>query len=263
MIGYLNKIQGGYNQITERYNKQQNMLMDIGLCSWKEGEQAALLDEKQETAFLLLNGKLAIRWEGKEQIMERHSLFDESPWCLHVPRNTKVEVKAIGACEVIVQKTDNPRMFASKLYKPEDCDSAQFGKGVWNETASRIVRTVFDYSNAPYSNLVIGEVINYPGRWSSYIPHHHPQPEVYFYRFDKPQGFGCSIIGEDIFKIKHNSFSMIPGGLVHPQVTAPGYAMYYCWMIRHLDNNPWTERVNEAAHTWLLEKDPPIWSPKE
>ncbi len=262
MIGYLNGVKHGYNTITEAVNRQHNMLMDIGLCSWKAEDTEVFLDSEQETAFLLLSGKLAISWEGKEQIIERHSLFDESPWCLHVPRKTEVEILAISDCEIIVQKTKNETAFDSKLYRPEDCRCDQFGKGVWNETALRIVRTVFDYSNAPYSNLVIGEVINYPGRWSSYIPHHHPQPEVYFYRFDKPQGFGFSMIGEDVFKIKHNSFSLITGGLVHPQVTAPGYAMYYCWMIRHLSGNPWTDRINDEAHTWLLKPDAAIWSPE-
>jgi len=107
--------------------------------------------------------------------------------------------------------------------------------------------------------MVIGEVITYPGKWSSYPPHHHPQPEVYYYRFNKPQGFGCSIIGDEVYKITDSSMSIIPGGLVHPQTSAPGYAMYYCWMIRHLENNPWTDRIDDKAHEWLLEPDVKIW----
>jgi KduI/IolB family. len=53
-----------------------------------------------------------------------------------------------------------------------------------------------------------------------------------------------------------------PEDLPHPQVTAPGYAMHYTWMIRHYDNNPWTSRVNDPAHEWLLEENPDIWEPK-
>ncbi|MEG0669100.1 MAG: 5-deoxy-glucuronate isomerase, partial [Clostridium sp.] len=113
-----------------------------------------------------------------------------------------------------------------------------------------------------YSNMVMGEVITYPGRWSSYPPHHHPQPEVYYYRFDKPQGFGVSIIGDDSFVVKDNSAALIPGGLVHPQTSAPGYAMYYCWMIRHFDNNPWTARIDDEAHIWIIDKDAEIWEGK-
>jgi 5-deoxy-D-glucuronate isomerase len=39
---------------------------------------------------------------------------------------------------------------------------------------ARIVRMVFDNSNAPKAMLVLGEVVAAPGRWSSYPPHRHP-----------------------------------------------------------------------------------------
>ncbi len=31
--------------------------------------------------------------------------------------------------------------------------------------------------------------------------------------------------------------------------------MYYCWMIRHLDGNPWTDRIDDPAHVWLLDEN--------
>ena len=64
----------------------------------------------------------------------------------------------------------------------------------------RTVRTVFDYENAPYSNMVNGEVINHQGSWSSYTPHSHPQPEVYYYRFQREEGFGACFIGDNAYK---------------------------------------------------------------
>ena len=110
--------------------------------------------------------------------------------------------------------------------------------------------------------MVNGEVINTPGRWSGYIPHHHPQPEVYTYKFDKPQGFGAAFIGDNAFKITHNSWAEISADLMHPQVTAPGYAMWYSWMIRHLDGNPWKKtRTDLPEHTWLLDPKAEIWAP--
>ena len=30
------------------------------------------------------------------------------------------------------------------------------------------------------------------GNWSGYLPHRHPQPEAYFFLFDRPEGFGAS-----------------------------------------------------------------------
>jgi 5-deoxy-glucuronate isomerase len=262
MIGRLDKVKVGYNTITDLTNQDHNMLMDVGVFKLSAGNESIFLKKDKETAFLLLTGKATISWDGQEKTVERKSVFDEEPWCLHVAKNTEVTIKALKDCEILIQKTENDKNFASKLYSPEECNSVEFGKGVWDETARRLVRTIFDYSNAPYSNMVMGEVITYPGRWSSYIPHHHPQPEVYYYQFDKPQGFGCSIIGDDVYKVGDKSFSMIPGGVVHPQTSAPGYAMYYCWMIRHLDDNPWTDRINEKCHEWLLDENVKIWSRK-
>lgn len=262
MIGGLEKIQSGYNSVTEIVNQEHNMLMDVGILKMPPKKEEKFFEKDKEMAFLLLDGKATICWAGQEETIERNSVFNEEPWCLHVTCNTEVVVKSLVECEFLIQKANNDKIFANKLYTPTNCISVEFGKGVWNEAALRIVRTVFDYSNAPYSNMVMGEVINYPGRWSSYIPHHHPQPEVYYYKFDKPQGFGCSMIGENVFKVKDNSFSLIPGGVVHPQIAAPGYAMYYCWMIRHLENNPWTDRINETCHEWLLDKNAKIWPEK-
>ena len=53
---------------------------------------------------------------------------------------------------------------------------------------------------------------------------------------------------------------------MHPQVTAPGYAMWYSWMIRHLPDEqggPWKKtRTDLPEHTWLLDPDAKIWQPK-
>ena len=259
MINYLGDLKKGKNLLTEIKNKHESMLMDISVFNLEKGKSEVFFEENKETALLLLNGKVEILWDGQSAVLERDNVFDESPTCLHVSKGVKIELKVLEDSEVLIQKTENNNKFDSKRYLKEDCTSEIFGDGVWNDTARRVVRTVFDYKNAPYSNMVMGEVINYPGKWSSYPPHHHPQPEVYYYKFNKPQGFGLCLVGEEAYKIKNNSFLTIDGGYVHPQNTAPGYAMYYCWMIRHLDGNPWTERIDEEEHKWLLEKDVKIW----
>jgi len=262
MLIKLEGMKRGYNEITNMETKAPEMLMDIGIQKIEKGQTAVCFDQEKETAFLLLNGRVAFQWEESEAAGSRASLFDENPTVLHVPKNTQVQLKALTDSEVLIQKTTNPASFASRLYRPEDCISEMLGENVWNDMARRIIRTVFDYKNAPYSNMVLGEVINYPGKWSSYIPHGHDQPEVYYYRFLNDSGFGAGFIGDDVYKIVDNSALCIPGGPTHPQVTAPGYPMYYCWMIRHLENNPWVGRKNDGRYEWLLEKDVKIWPNK-
>ncbi|MED3625375.1 5-deoxy-glucuronate isomerase [Neobacillus thermocopriae] len=262
MYEKLGELKEGYTAITDMDNKHPDMLQDIGIYTLAEGKEEVLFDEGKESAILLLEGSVRLGWNGHIQEIKRKSVFEEDPWCLHVPKGVEVKLTALAKSEVLVQKTNNEKEFEAKLYTPEDCESSVLGEGVWNGTAERVIRTIFDYNHAPYSNLVIGEVISYPGRWSSYPPHHHDQPEVYYYRFDKPQGFGCAMVGEEAYRVEHNSYITIPGNLDHPQATAPGYAMYFCWMIRHLDQNPWTDRIMEEEHKWLLEPDAKIWPEK-
>ena len=130
------------------------------------------------------------------------------------------------------------------------------------ETSTRICRTVFDFSTAPYANLVVGELINFPGKWSSYPPHYHPQPEIYLYKFDHEQGFGFSEFGEEVYKVRNNDAYIIDKEVTHAQVAAPGYAMYYIWVIRNLENNPFDERIYTPEHKWLLDKNAKIWPDK-
>ena len=115
------------------------------------------------------------------------------------------------------------------------------GAGTMHETSTRIVRTIFDYTNAPYANLVLGEVIGFPGKWSSYPPHHHPQPEIYYYKNNPENGFGYAEVGETVYKVHNGDTVCIPAGMTHPQCTPPGYALWYLWAIRHLDGCPYAQ----------------------
>jgi 5-deoxy-glucuronate isomerase len=131
------------------------------------------------------------------------------------------------------------------------------------ETSTRIVRTIFDDTNRSESNLVIGEVIGIPGKWSSYPPHHHPQPEIYHYRFLPSQGFGLTAIGDAPYIIHDKDTILIREGEVHPQVTAPGYAMWYLWIIRHIEGAHYGPATNTPIfvddHKWVTGNEDGIW----
>jgi len=229
-------------------------MMDIEVIKVKKGDRITIIESVKEVAVLLMEGKIKYTWENNIVEASRKNVFEEEGYCLHVCKNTAVKIEATDNSEILIQKAENEREFAPKLYKPEDVIIQESSLDLWDSTAARIIKTFFDYSNAPYSNMVNGEIVSYPGRWSSYIPHHHPQPEVYYYKFNKPQGFGACFIGDEAYKVKDGGYATIQGGCTHPQATAPGYRMYYCWMIRHLDGNPWTDRIDDPDHLWLLEK---------
>lgn len=254
MFGYPDFSTTGEKILTTKEGIYKEMMMDIRVYKMQEGEEKTFCMKKEEAAFLLVSGSVEYSWGNQKITANRKNCFEESAYCLHVSKNTSVQMKALKESELLVQTTDNEREFDSRFYSPSDCVEMTSGLGLCNDTAVRLVRTIFDYSIAPYSNMVLGEVVARQGGWSSYIPHQHPQPEVYYYHFDKPQGFGGCFIGDNAFKIKDGSFCAIPGGLTHPQVAAPGYQMYTCWMIRHFEGNPWKDRIDDPEHIWMLKE---------
>jgi 5-deoxy-glucuronate isomerase len=255
----MDKYKSGYNAITELKGRNSDMQMDFGIISLSDG----ILYENQEPmerTFLLIHGAVTLYWNGLEKKINRKSSFNEKPWCLHVPKDVMVIIKGHRESELTYQAVENDKVFHCKLYTQDDCVSEIFGQGTLGEASTRTVRTVIDDTIAPYSNLVIGEVINHPGRWSSYPPHHHVQPEVYHYRFFPEQGFGYSEEGDQVYKVTNKDSAMIRRDQTHSQVAAPGYAMYYVWMIPHIKEKRWEkDRTYLEKDLWLLEKDAKIW----
>lgn len=241
----------GVKILSRAGDRENDMMMNITVYRMKAGEEKNFSCEKEEMAVLLVLGDVNFHWEDRQARGQRSNFVEQGPYCLHVSRGTPVRVVANRDSEVLVQSTENETAFSSVFYKPEDCRDDIFGLDVYDNKMKRTVRTVFDYKNAPYSNMVNGEVVNHQGGWSSYTPHHHPQPEVYYYRYERPEGFGACFIGDNAYKITDGAVAAIPGGKTHPQVTAPAFPMYYCWMIRHLPGNPWTDRVVDERYSWI------------
>ncbi len=263
---YISKnISNGYNEYIALDSPEGKLaLMDVALLVLESGQSFTFDEPDKEIALLLLEGSVAFSWEGSNIPAQRTNPFDFKAWCLHAPCQTKITVTAKEPSELYVQKTKNEKPFNAKLYAPADTHTQKAGaNGELDGAMRRNIRTIFDYSTAPYSNMVLGEVINFPGRWSSYPPHSHPQPEVYFYRYDKPQGFGVGFANGNIYETHHNGLLLITEKF-HSQAAAPGYALFYVWGIRHLSGNPWDKtRIDDEEHTWMLKENPDIWQEKE
>ncbi|MDR3336746.1 MAG: 5-deoxy-glucuronate isomerase [Treponema sp.] len=258
----------GYTPLSPRSGATADMLMDFGVIVLTANGSYENNSGTDERVFLLSRGSAVIHWGREKAEISRPNLFDHSPWCLSVPANYGVLIEAgKEGAEFYYTATDNARPFAPRLFMPEECRSEFRGEGTMKETSTRIVRTCFDDTNRSESNLVIGEVIGMPGKWSSYPPHHHPQPEIYHYRFLPEQGFGLTAIGDTPYIIKDKDTILIREGEVHPQVTAPGYAMWYLWVIRHIDGAHYGPATNTPIfieeHKWVTGPEDKIWHPKK
>ena len=251
---YYPEFQDGKKVLSSVEGETADMMMDIFIYAMQAGQTLRFSSDTMETAILLVTGRITLEWNGQRETVSRSGMFTEGPSVLHVCKGVEVSVTAETDSEILTQSTENDRTFDAKLYLPQDCVYSISCEGKWENTAVRDVVTVFDYEIAPYSNMVLGEVYARQGRWWSYTPHWHPQPEVYYYKFDRPEGFGACFIGETAYTVKDGSCGCFPGGFTHVQVTAPGYPMYNVWMIRHLPGNPWEKtRIVDERFKWLEE----------
>jgi 5-deoxy-glucuronate isomerase len=234
--------------------------MDFGILCLRRGETLRTTTTK-ESLWVLLQGRCQVTVAGTVARVARHSLFDEGPTAVHAGLGEAIEFRAKTRCEWALTRTTNPRRIGARLYRNTEFATEDRGAGLAQGACRRLVRTIFDYHSRPEAKLVAGEVVNYPGRWSTYPPHHHPQPEIYHYRFTLPQGYGHAEIGDRVYKVRSGDTALIPGGLDHAQVSAPGYGMYYLWVIRHLPNRPYRRFTFTPEHTWLLDPKRQGWMP--
>ncbi len=249
-------LQRGYNAYIDSAKDDLGTQMHVGLLILEPGDVYTIEEPEKETSVLLFEGKVLLEYADKAVECERPDCFHFEAYCLLAPRRVKITLTARAHSELYIQQTLNERDYVPVLYTPDTVQVQHAGaNGELMGAMRREIKTFFDYDNAPFSNMVLGEVLNYPGKWSSYPPHFHPQPEVYFYRFDYPNAFGVGFSNGEVHRTGQNGCLVINHGM-HSQAVAPGYAMVYSWGIRHLDGDPWLKtRIDEPEHAWLWKPD--------
>jgi 5-deoxy-glucuronate isomerase len=253
----------GCTWITRFDEADDNTGIALAVHKLGDGERFAT-KAATETAWLLMDGEVTVEVGGSTYAMNRSSLFDESESCIHVAAGEDVSFACRGNVEFTVYESANRRPFASRVFTPENVPNEHRGAGQVGGACTRFVRTIFDDTNSdPNTELVLGEVVTMPGRWSSYPPHHHPQPEIYHYRFTHPQGYGHAELGEAVHKVRQFDSIKIFFPADHTQCASPGYGMYYSWVIRHLSDDRYSIPEFTAEHRWVTEAGASMWRPAE
>lgn len=252
----------GVNTIVNKDNACVHGGMNFSSIKLAMGEEF-VFNPQYEFAALLLTGRVNFHVEGISSQAERTDYFRQPPSVLHCASHTVAAVTALTDCEILLIETENDARFTPQLFDPQHLlELDHRGQDLLDNTSYRHVRTVFDQRNRPKSNLVVGEIISMPGRWSSYPPHYHAQPEIYHYRFSEPQGFCFGEHGEKVLRIEHNDTYQILQGGEHAHCVAPGYALYTLWFIRHLPGDPYYQPMFRDEHAWTREKEANlrVWS---
>lgn len=215
-----------------------------------------------ETLVVIFSGLLAIEIDGTSlgEAGGRANVFEGAGDAVYAPPGALIRLRGVAKAELAIASAplaDAPAAKA-RVIRGREQPTVHRGDGNW----SRTVRDILG-PDADAGRLLVGETVNPPGNWSSYPPHKHDQheppreaqlEEAYLFKFDKPSGFGVQILydaeTERATTVHDNDAVAIKSGY-HPVVAAPGYSMYYLWvmaghgrqMIPYLD----------PRHAWVRE----------
>ncbi len=214
-------------------------------------------EDDQERILVLCQGTVAVMLQHQKTILTRSDVFYGEPALVHVPPKVSFSVTGMAAyTELIMIATDNARDFQPRVMQACDCLNPKEIRAVgqMNDAAIREARTYLDRSTVPETNFFIGEVVMAPGKWSSFPPHHHPETEIYFYKFLPENGYGYAEVDGDVEIVRHHSLHAMVSNECHPQVTTPGYAEWYLWCIRLSDHEALNTQF-DPEHSWLNDPD--------
>lgn len=231
----------------------------FGLINLSAGESWKDTLADREAVLVVLGGRCDVEVGGQawKEIGQRADVFSGRPTAVYLPPGSSVSVTGNPAAEIALCSALADTGPEPTLIPPDDVGVRQVG----SDTYRREIHDIITADSFPAQRLLVGETFNPAGLWSSYPPHKHDvhQPpeeskleEVYHFRLQPPEGFGIQrVYGEGFdasYAIQHGDTVAIAQGF-HPVVAAPGYRLYYLWILAG------QERVmiprDDPAHAWV------------
>jgi 5-deoxy-glucuronate isomerase len=237
----------------------------FGVVELGNGERHSGATDSQELVGVVLAGKCAVKGQGFDWgvVGQRRSVFDGKATGFYLPAGTSYTLTAVGPCTIALCRAPSDAQSKPVLVQPDDVRVKVVGRHNWK----RYVHDIVDL-RVPAQRLVVGETFNPPGNWSSCPPHRHEKEnlpeevameEVYYFKVWPPQGFGFQRIYTDdsstdvAYVIHDNDTVAIPRGY-HPVAAAPGYRLYYLWMLA--GSSRVLQPRDDPQHAWLKNCEP-------
>jgi 5-deoxy-glucuronate isomerase len=235
-------------------------LLELGILRLPAGGKYRGSSDGQEVCVVLLGG-LANLTAGEAafpSIGGRAHVFAGRATALHIPPGLKFRIEAVGAVEAAIARAPSDLAGEPRLIGPEKVKVNVRGKDAFERQVHEIIDVTF-----PSRRLLVGEIFNPPGKWSAYPPHKHDRmappdetkmEEAFFFKVNPPQGFGFQRIYsperkfDETYVIRDNSLTKLPFGY-HPVAAAPGYALYYLWVLAGEPRN--YIRFDDPDHQWV------------
>lgn len=246
------------------YNKADlhpafRFIQEFGILNLGKDEDFTLETGSKEYGFIVLKGACEIEVDGKKygSIVSREDFFSGLPTALYVPADSRCYISN-GRAQIAICAGRCDKKTETALITPEQVKVMEVGKGNW----SRNVRIIIG-PDTPSVNIIIGETLNPPGNWSGIPPAKHEnnnQPleslheELYYFKTDKPQGWGIERIYSperninELVYLEDSTVTFMPWGY-HEIVAAPGYTLYYLFFLAGEGNK--LAQFEDPDHVWI------------
>ncbi len=237
-------------------------LLSFSIVKLAAGESHADNTQNEEYGLVILNGVLALQVDGQQhnELGGRTSVFAGQATGAYLPPGTAWSVQANSRCELAVCSSPADSSGPPQIIRPDEVEVNHAGNWNWRRDVHNIIGV-----NVPQAQrLLVGETFNPPGNWSSYPPHKHEEDdypfqvnmqEIYHFRMNPSQGFGIQCIYSDdlsldeTYTVRNTDTVIIPHGY-HPTVAAPGYQLYYLWMMAGVTDRRMAPQ-DDPAHAWV------------
>lgn len=245
--------------------------LNFGAKNMKKGTTWTHNTGEFEMCIVLLGGKFSVtsKWGEWETENSRKDVFSGLPHAVYFPPNTKFELKAVSEnVDFAYGYTKGEEKFDGYFISPENVNAMgiEFRGG---DNASRQINSILP-PGSPCSKLVCVEVYTPSGNWSSFPAHKHDErkvdengnvteadlSEIYFYKFDKPQGFAFQKVYTDdrslneIAEPHMNDAVLVPKGY-HPVAAGHGYNTYYLNFLAGTDQS--LANTDDPDHKWIYD----------
>ena len=249
----------------ERVTTDRNSLLtyaELDFLKLADGQSYTIDEKGKEFALIILYGKCSVKGESFafEEVGKRENVFDGPAEAVYVGKDTVFTVTGKGGdVKIAVCKAPADKYFAPAYVPVEDIKTKDLGKGAFARKAA------FNLPETVGANLLyIGEFWVEDGNWASYPPHKHDVDnmptegfldEIYYFEFDKPQGFGFQAVyskeGDinEVYKVKTGDLVEVPKGY-HPFTVAPGYKNYCLWIMAGKNRGIFC--TSEEEHKWIV-----------
>ncbi|MBE5878238.1 MAG: 5-deoxy-glucuronate isomerase [Lachnospiraceae bacterium] len=253
----------GYQEVVTK--EAQLEVIGFDLIRLNPGESVKQESGEYELGLVILSGNCDVKAGEFEAVNlgNRRNVFDGKPTTVYVPRDTKYAVTANGhgMLEIGVCKVKADKRYEPFVVEPSDIVTEHRGKLNWQRDVNDIITSKYE---GRVDKIVLGETYGCAGQWSSYPSHKHDtdnmpyevnMEEIYHFKVNPGQGFGIQVMYNDDMSLKE-SYIVRDGDSVaikegyHPVAAAPGYSVYYLWVMAGNSGRKLTP-CDDPKHAWV------------